>query len=99
LIISEGFTNFYIMNDIDMKKAVAIKYIEDLPAPFICAKGKGDIAKVMIKIAKENGIELVNNPELTDSFLELDVSAFIPEEYYEIIAQLLIFVRKLKNTL
>jgi len=87
------------MKDIIVKKAVAIKYLENLPAPFICAKGKGEIAEVLIRIAKEHGIELVKNPDLADSFIELDLSSFIPEEYYEIIAELLVFVRKLKDSI
>ena len=78
-----------------MDKAVAIKYAPDLPAPFILATGKGKLASVIANIAAENGIEIINMPELADNLIELEAGSLIPEEYYEIIAELLIFVRDL----
>ncbi|MBN2532932.1 MAG: EscU/YscU/HrcU family type III secretion system export apparatus switch protein [Spirochaetales bacterium] len=78
-----------------MEKAVAIKYTEDLPAPFILAKGKGTIAKVIKRIAQENNIEIMYLPDLAESLIEIDAGSFIPAEYYKIIAEILIFVRDL----
>lgn len=78
-----------------MEKAVAIKYTEDLPAPFILAKGKGTIAELIKKIAQENGIQIMYVPDLTESLIEIETGAFIPEEYYKIIAEILVFVRNL----
>ena len=78
-----------------MEKAVAIKYTEDVPAPFILAKGKGSIAEVIKKIAKENNIRIMCLPDLTDSLIEIDTGSFIPEEYYKIIAEILVFVKNL----
>jgi flagellar biosynthesis protein len=87
------------VEDKKIKKAVALRYIENLPAPFISAKGKGDLALAIEKIAQAHGINIISNPELTDTFIEIDVASFIPEIYYEIIAELLVFVRKCKGTL
>ena len=78
-----------------MEKAVAIKYTEDVPAPFILAKGKGTIAELIKKIAQENGIQIMYVPDLTESLIEIETGAFIPEEYYKIIAEILVFVRNL----
>jgi flagellar biosynthesis protein len=78
-----------------MEKAVAIKYSEALPAPFILAKGKGHIAEIIKKIAEENGIRLMCMPDLADALIEVETGSFIPEEYYKIIAEILVFVRNL----
>jgi len=51
----------------------------------------------MEKIAEAHGVKIVRNPELTDSLIEIDIMSFIPEEYYEIIAQILVFVRELEG--
>ena len=81
-----------------VEKAVAIKYDESLPAPFVLAKGRGDLARIIEEIAKRNGVEITKMPQLADSLIDLDLGSLIPEKYYEIIAELLIFVRGLKST-
>ena len=78
-----------------MDKAVAIKYTEDVTAPFILAKGKGTVAEIIKKIAKDNGIQIMYLPDLTDSLIEIETGSFIPEEYYKIIAEILVFVKNL----
>jgi len=78
-----------------MEKAVAIKYDESLPAPFILAKGKGELAKVITAIARKHGIDVLPMIELTEGLIEMDVGALIPEQYYEIVAELLVFVKGL----
>lgn len=80
-----------------MDKAVAVKYNQDLPAPFILAKGRGELAEIIAKIAGKNGVEIINMPELADNLIELEAGSLIPEEYYEIIAELLVFVRNLQK--
>ncbi len=55
------------------------------------------MALAMEKIAQASGVRIVSNPELADSLIEIDVASFIPEIYYEIIAEILVFVRKLKG--
>jgi flagellar biosynthesis protein len=77
-----------------MKKAVALKYTFELPAPFIMAKGRGDLAKKIEEIALKNEIPIVKNYELTEGLIDLDLGTFIPEEFYEIIAKILVFVTK-----
>lgn len=79
-----------------MEKAVAIKYSKNLPAPYILAKGKAKLAQMIRQIAKDHDITIMNMPQLTDELIELDIGSLIPEEYYEIIAQILIFVFNLK---
>ncbi len=80
-----------------MEKAVAIKYDSQLPAPFVVAKGKGELAAIIESIARENGVNIARIPDLADALIDLEIGSFIPEEFYGIIAELLIFVRSLRE--
>ena len=77
--------------------AVAIHYTEDLPAPIVLASGRGRLAEVIVRIARESGVTLVADPELADALIPLDINSLIPESLYEVIAALLVFVRGLKT--
>jgi len=77
-----------------MEKAAAIQYTEDLPAPIVLAKGRGLLAKRIKEIALEQGIQIVDQPELADALVELPLGSLIPEEYYRIVAEILVFVRR-----
>jgi type III secretion system FlhB-like substrate exporter len=78
-----------------MEKAIALKYTPDYPAPFIAASGRGELARRIKRIAAENHIHIAEIPDLADSLIVLDVGSLIPEGYYEIIAELLIFAMEL----
>ncbi len=80
-----------------MEKAVAIHYSEQLPAPIVLAKGRGEMARRIRRIAEQHGIHLAAVPELADSLIELEVGSLIPEEFYRIIAELLVYVRNLRG--
>ena len=77
-------------------RAVALQYTEDLPAPIVLASGRGALAEVITRIARETGIPLVTDPELADSLMLLDVNTLIPESLYGVVAELLVFVRNLR---
>jgi flagellar biosynthesis protein len=77
--------------------AVALHYDEDLPAPIVLASGRGALAEAITRIARENGVPLVSDPELAASLIELDINTLIPESLYEVIANLLVFVRGLRT--
>jgi type III secretion system FlhB-like substrate exporter len=79
------------------QKAIAVRYDESLPAPFIAAKGKGELAAAIKKIAETHDIQIVQSPELAENLIQLDVGSFIPEAYYAIIAEILVFVRNLQE--
>ena len=78
-----------------MRNAVAVKYSKELPAPIIIAKGKDELAKKITELAKKFNIDIIRNDELAESLIELNIGDFIPEEFYEIMAQIIIFVKKL----
>jgi type III secretion system FlhB-like substrate exporter len=75
-----------------VEKAVAIKYTRDLPAPLVLARGKGRLAERMKAIASDNEISIMEMPELADALIELEVGSFIPERFYEILAEILVFI-------
>ncbi len=76
--------------------AVALHYDEDLPALIVVASGRGPLADAITRIARENGVPVVADPDLAASLIELDVNTLIPESLYEVIATLLVFVRGLQ---
>jgi type III secretion system FlhB-like substrate exporter len=76
-----------------MKKAVALRYSRELPAPVILAKGKGALAERIRRVAAQNDIRIVASPELADSLVELPLGSLIPEEFYQVVAEILVFVR------
>ena len=78
-------------------KAVAMKYTKDMPAPFIAAKGKGWIAQQILEIARREGIPLRNDYELSEFLFTLEIGSFIPEELYQVVAEIYAFVVEMQE--
>ena len=77
--------------------AIALHYNEDLPAPIVVASGRGALARGhRADRPRERGPPR-RDPDLAASLIELDVNTLIPESLYEVIANLLVFVRDLKS--
>jgi flagellar biosynthesis protein len=74
------------------QRAVALTYHRDVPAPFVLAKGKGRLADRIQDLARRYNIPLVSDAELADSLYILEVGETIPEELYQIVAELFAFV-------
>lgn len=79
--------------------AVAIKYDSNISAaPIVIAKGVDFIAARIKEVAKENGIETVENRVLAKAlYEEVDIGEAIPPELYQAVAEILAFVYSLKN--
>ena len=79
--------------------AVAIKYdavVAD--APVVLAKGQDYIAFRIKQIARENGVEIVENKVLARTLYEsAEVGRRIPVELYQAVAEVLAFVYNLKH--
>lgn len=76
--------------------AVALGYDPDrFDAPFVIAKGKGDVARKILEEAKKHGIPIVRSPELVKKLYELEVLQQIPEELFVAVAEILVFVQSL----
>ena len=78
--------------------AVALQYNETLPAPLVIAAGRGAVAQAIMRVARESGVPLVADTALAASLIELDVNTLIPESLYQVIAELLVFVRDLRES-
>lgn len=81
-----------------LKRAVALSYDEmkDI-APKVVAKGSGEIAKEIVQIAKENNIPIQEDPTLVEMLSELEINQTIPEELYEVVAEIFAFIYKLEK--
>lgn len=79
--------------------AIALGYDSELdPAPYIIAMGEGHLAELMIKIAKDNDVPVVRNIKLAHKLWdEGDVLEFVPEETYEVVAEILRWINSLKS--
>ncbi len=74
-------------------KAVALKYIPNLPAPFICAKGQRELADRIVDIAHRNDVPILADRPLADTLYSVEIARYIPENLYKIIAEILVAVR------
>ncbi|KTD07354.1 EscU/YscU/HrcU family type III secretion system export apparatus switch protein [Legionella jamestowniensis] len=75
----------------DKTKAVALHY-DGKSAPKVTAKGEGFIAEQIIKVAKEHGIPLQQNEQLTELLAQVELNKEIPRSLYVAVAQLLTFL-------
>lgn len=80
------------------RKAVAIKYKpKEQTTPTLVAKGAGEIAERIIKIAREHGIPVREDPDLVETLSMLDLDQEVPPELYHVIAEVLAWVYKMNG--
>ena len=80
------------------KIAVAIRYDEkEMNAPQVVAKGRNLWAKKIIEIAKKYNVPIMRNIPLAHALNKLEIGEEVPEELYEAVAEVLIFVQKLRE--
>ncbi|WP_352400341.1 flagellar biosynthesis protein FlhB [Anaerotignum sp.] len=79
--------------------AVALKYdIEKDGAPTLLAKGQDEVALRIIKMAEENNIYVLENKPLARAiYATTDINQEIPADFYGTVAEILVYVYKLKN--
>jgi len=81
-----------------VQKAVALKYdIDKDNAPKITAKGKGETASNIIKIAKENNIPIKKDEDLIELLSQIDIDKEIPDSMYKAVAEIFSFIYDLSN--
>lgn len=73
-------------------KSIALQFDQDLPAPFVVAKGKGNLAVKLVELAQQCGIPIASSESLAENLFYLEVGEFIPEPFYRVVAELLAFV-------
>jgi len=79
--------------------AVALKYDpETMSAPKVVAKGKRKIAEKIKQIARDNGVPVIEEPELARALYKAaEVDSEIPYELFQAVAEVLAMVYRLKQ--
>jgi flagellar biosynthesis protein len=86
--------------DDDRKKAAALKYTPGQDrAPRLVASGRGWLAEKIIETAREHNIPLKEDPPLVEILSTLDLYQEIPPDLYKAVAEILVFIYKMNNTL
>ncbi len=78
----------------NIKQAAALAY-DRIGAPRVVAKGKGHVARKIIEFAREKGIPIQNNETLVETLMQVELSAEIPPELYQAVAEVLAFIYRL----
>lgn len=77
-------------------EVAALKYdIESGGAPRVIGAGKGYVAKKMLETAKEHSVPVVEDAALAKTLAKLDIGQEIPEELYQVVAEILAFLYKM----
>jgi flagellar biosynthetic protein FlhB len=79
--------------------AVAIKYDPlKMPAPAVVAKGMGEIAASIRRVAAENRVPIIERKELARAlYRQIKVGQSIPVEMYQVFVEIMAYVYKLKG--
>lgn len=77
-------------------KALAVKYSIGMEAPYVIAKGRGELTRRLLEIAREHNIPIVEDSEMADTVFEIPLG-IIPEKYYALFAELLVFIYRLQE--
>ena len=85
-------------NKSPIPKAVALKYdIKKDNAPNLIAKGKGETATNIIKLAKEHDIPIKKDEDLVELLSKIDIDKEIPGSMYKAVAEIFSFIYDLSN--
>lgn len=78
------------MTEKKYKTATALQY-EGKKAPTVTAKGHGDLADEIVALAKEHGVLIHQDDELSKLLSQLQLGEQIPQQLYVVIAELIAF--------
>ena len=85
-------------NDDEESRAVALNYDEDTDeAPRVTAKGRGELAEQIMKLAEQEGVPMYQDRDLVELLYQLDLQEQIPESLYEVIAEIFAFLYRLNQ--
>lgn len=83
-----------------LKLAVALKYrLQEDVAPLVIASGRGVMAEAILKKAEELAIPVHPDGDLARMLSDVEVGQSIPEELYEVVAQIMAMVYKMDSAL
>ncbi len=78
--------------------AVALEY-DFQGAPRVTAKGRGEVARNILALAREHGVAVEENPVLAEALSQVELDAQIPEALYRAVAEVLTFVLRSQGKL
>ncbi|MDQ6990053.1 MAG: EscU/YscU/HrcU family type III secretion system export apparatus switch protein, partial [Mariprofundaceae bacterium] len=80
--------------------AVALAYDHGMGgAPRVMAAGVGEIAKAILILAREHDVHIHNDAQLASLLAQVPVGQEIPEEAYQLVAELLSFLYQADQSL
>ena len=81
-----------------MKKAAALKYDRSKDAaPKVVAKGKGQSAENIIKIAQLHHLPIEEDADLIELLSKVELNKEVPEALYKAVAEVFSFIYKVTN--
>lgn len=84
------------MENNKQKIATALKYSKNKDiAPKVVAKGKGEVAKNIEKVGIDNDVPIYKDEKLSRQLYNLEIGDTIPEELYNVVAEVLVYIAKL----
>ncbi|RTR04424.1 EscU/YscU/HrcU family type III secretion system export apparatus switch protein [Halomonas nitroreducens] len=79
------------------RQAVALAYGERDNAPRVVAQGYGELAERIVEEARRQGVYVHDAPELVGLLMQLDLDEEVPPRLYQVIAELLVWVREISS--
>ncbi len=73
------------------KRAVALQYGPDDPAPVIVASGMGYLAEKIVSVAQESGIPVYEDDSLATILTQLQLGQEIPPELYQAVVDIYVY--------
>lgn len=80
-----------------VRKAAALRYESNYSAPIVTAAGMGYIADKIIEKAEENNVAIVQDEYLADMLNKVDIGDSIPQDLYEAVAKIIVFVKDIDS--
>ena len=86
-------------NEKKITRAAAISYDPaENDVPILAAFGEGFLAQKIVDVAKESGVPILPDPNLTSMLSRLSVGDEISPEMYEAVAKVLVFVSEVDRS-
>lgn len=93
--INERLRNSNQENSLSTDYAVALGYEPEKDnAPKVLAKGQGHVAKKIIQIAIDEGIEIRKDADLLQILKAVDIDSEIPIEAFSAVAEIISYIYK-----
>ncbi len=81
-----------------IKKAVALQYNRSKDsAPRVTAKGKGEVAANIIKVAELHKLPIKKDADLVELLSKVELDREVPENLYKAVAELFSFIYKISK--